>query len=653
MRGVLALILLGWSFMTVGADAPSAIPLKDFWRHSEYEQLRISPDGKHMAAIVPDEQTRALVVFDTDDRHIVGVARFSDKHQVDTFTWVNDQRLAFTISSREGRLVSPQARGELLFMRIDGKEKTGYAGGRRASLLTRTLRDGSDDLIVTDYVFGRNSEKLETMLYRVNAKTAKGQRLATAPVPNAGFLVTSDGAARVAVGGVGFQRSEVHYLDPEDGTWRMIHSEQATGVSMSPLAMHGDGSRFYAVLPADTGPHALYLIDPQGKREEVARDALTDPSDLLLSLDGREVIAVEFSAGVPRRQFLLPEHPDALLLQRLQRSFKGQWVSLANATRDGARVVFIVHSDRNSGEYYLYERATGKAAYIASTREWMDPELMSEMKPIKYTARDGRSIHGWLTLPRGVKGRNLPLIVHPHGGPHDTYDEWGYNPEVQLFASRGYAVLQPNFRGSGGFGSEFESAGYLQWGASMQDDVTDATRWAIDEGIADPDRICTYGASYGAYAAVMAVVREPDMYRCAIGFVGVYDLRTMYKRGEIRERASGVSYLETVLGTDDSDLDARSPARQTDKIKVPLAIFAGAEDRRTPPAQSALLVEQMERADKKSLVEIYHVQPGEGHGYYRTENNVTLYTKMLTFLDRHIGAKSKAGSNKRAAPKAL
>lgn len=625
----------------VWAKTAADIPVKDFWKLAEFDQIRISPDGKHLAATVPDEETRALVVFTRKDRKIVGVARFTDKRQVGAFAWVNNERLAFTMSDRDGRLVRPQPRGELLFMRIDGKEQAAYAGGNRGSLLTRTLRDGSDYVVVTDFAPSQRREQVDVILYRVNAKTAKSQRIAFSPVPNAGFVVNRDGEPRVAFGSRGYEKGEIHYYDADTKSWRKILSQEETDDQITPMEMHSDDERFYATVAEKTGPHGLYLINADGERELVARDEVANPSGLTRSLDGKEVIAVEFNATNFRRQYLLPDHADAKLLKSLSNSFPGQIVEFSNATLDGNTVVFTVRSDRNAGEFYLYERDSGKATYLASSRQWLDPELMSEMKLVSFDARDGRKIYGWLTVPKGSDGKNLPLIVNPHGGPHGPYDDWNFSMEIQLFASRGYAVLQPNFRGSGGFGREFEESGYRQWGGTMQDDVTDATLWAIKEGIADKDRVCIYGASYGAYASLMGVAKEPDLYKCAIGFVGVYDLATMYKRGDIRERDSGVDYLEEILGREESELVARSPARQVDKIKVPLVIVAGGEDRRTPPKQSEILADALEGAGKKSLLETFYVQPGEGHGFYRVENNVKLYDTFLSFFDRHIGPKAK------------
>ncbi len=644
MYRLFALALLLAAHPVAAATSAAELTLKDFWKHSEFEQIQVSPDGKYLAATVPDEDTRALVIFTRNDRKVTGVARFTDKRQVGAFAWVNNERVAFTMSDRGGRLVRPVARGELLFMRADGKDKAAYAGGRRGSLLTQTLRDGGDWVVVTDYLPSGRRNETDTVVYRVNAKTGKGQKLAFSPVPNAQILVDTEGQARIASGFLGYHKTEVHYYDLDSKNWRKIWEETEPGFTMQPLAMHGDGKRFYAQMTEKTGPDGIYLVDEKGTRELVARDEVSDPSGLIYSLDGKDVLGVVFASTMPRREWFMPDHPDAKVLQALQNSFPGQWVSFSNATDDGNLIVFTVRSDRNPGEFFMFDRKEGKAKYLASVRQWMDPELMSEMKPIQYAARDGRTIHGWLTLPKGSDGKNLPLIINPHGGPHGPYDDWGFNPEVQLFASRGYAVLQPNFRGSGGFGKEFTEIGYRQWGGTMQDDVTDATKWAIEQGIADGGRICIYGASYGAYAALMGVAKEPDLYQCAIGFVGVYDLKTMYKRGDIQESDSGVDFMEEVLGTSDSDLIARSPARLAERIKVPVVLVAGAEDRRTPPVQSELMAEGLKNAGKEELIEEFYVQKGEAHGFYRVENNEKLYSKMLAFFDRHIGPKASVAA---------
>jgi dipeptidyl aminopeptidase/acylaminoacyl peptidase len=262
------------------------------------------------------------------------------------------------------------------------------------------------------------------------------------------------------------------------------------------------------------------------------------------------------------------------------------------------------------------------------------------MEPVQLKARDGLALNGYLTRPLGQEqGKNLPLIVLVHGGPIGIRDYWEYNPEVQMFASRGYAVLQVNYRGSGGYGERFEVAGYREWGGKMQDDVTDATRWAIEQGIADPKRICIYGGSYGGYAALMGAVREPDLYQCAIGDAGVYDLRLMLSRGDTQDSRVGENYIKRIVGDDSSMLASRSPITQLDKIKAKLMLVVGGEDKRVPPVHGESVHNALE---KRGVKHEWLYERTEGHGFYDEKNVEAQYARMLAFLEANIGAKTAA-----------
>src|SRR5690606_3517088 len=252
-------------------------------------------------------------------------------------------------------------------------------------------------------------------------------------------------------------------------------------------------------------------------------------------------------------------------------------------------------------------------------------------------------VHGYVTIPRGSEGKNLPMILHPHGGPHGPRDTWAFNPEVQFLANRGYAVLQVNFRGSGGYGNAFERMGYRNWGTTMIDDMTDAVEWAIGEGIADRNRICTYGASYGGYAALQSVVREPERYRCTIGYVGVYSLPLMTRDGDIPRTESGRAYLARVLPESVGEQQAQSAAFNVDRINVPVMLVHGERDERVPMSQYRALKSALVDAGKPPEVEI--LAPKEGHGFQELGNNVRLYNAMEAFLGKHIGGNTAATAN--------
>ncbi|HNV85054.1 MAG TPA: prolyl oligopeptidase family serine peptidase, partial [Arenimonas sp.] len=279
---------------------------------------------------------------------------------------------------------------------------------------------------------------------------------------------------------------------------------------------------------------------------------------------------------------------------------------------------------------------TKDATYLASGSPDLDPDLMSNTKPVKFTARDNMPLNGLLTLPKGSDGKNLPLVINVHGGPFGEADEWGLDREVQLLANRGYAVLQVNFRGSGNHGRNFEVSGYGQWGGAMQDDLTDATKWAIAQGLANPKRICIYGASYGAYAALMGAVKEPNLYACAVGNVGVYDLAKTYTDGAA-DSNYGKARMDRWFGS--SATAANSPNKMADKIQIPVLLAAGDEDDVAPVAHSRMMNDALKRLNKPVELVIYEK---EGHGNYLMKNRLDFANRLLAFLDRNIGSGSQA-----------
>ena len=259
---------------------------------------------------------------------------------------------------------------------------------------------------------------------------------------------------------------------------------------------------------------------------------------------------------------------------------------------------------------------------------------MAEMRPVTLKARDGLPLHGYLTVPKGSDGKGLPLVVMPHGGPYGIADVWGFDAQVQMLAAAGYGVLQVNFRGSAFRGRDFAAAGARQWGRAMQDDITDATRWAVQQGIADAERICIFGGSYGGYAALMGVAREPTLYQCAVGYIGVYDLPLMYGQGDVRDERTGMAFLRDWVGARDG-LASVSPVHLADRIQVPVFLAAGGEDERAPIEHSR----RMERALRQAGVPVETLYyDTEGHGFYVDAHRVEFNERLLAFLSRHIGA---------------
>jgi dipeptidyl aminopeptidase/acylaminoacyl peptidase len=306
---------------------------------------------------------------------------------------------------------------------------------------------------------------------------------------------------------------------------------------------------------------------------------------------------------------------------------------------DGSKIIYFSSSDRDPGVYYLYDRRTQKMSELAVIKPAIEPEKMAAMKPVEFPARDGLLLHAYLTLPKGRTPKNLPLIMHPHGGPFGIRDEWAYRDEVQFYANRGYAVLQVNYRGSGGYGREFEQAGFKKWGLEMQNDLSDGVKWAIAQGIADPERVVISGASYGGYAAMAGLVFTPELYCAGINYVGVTDIELLIPR---EMQPSLMYWRDTRLGklTDSADrkrIHDTSPIYFADRLKAPLLMAYGKNDPRVHINHGFSMERALKRAGKPFEMII---EPDEGHGFRLEERSIAFYTKVDEFLRQHV---QKAG----------
>lgn len=382
----------------------------------------------------------------------------------------------------------------------------------------------------------------------------------------------------------------------------------------------------------------LYKVNfAKGTREKLL--ALGDYSVgalLTAGFDG-EPFAVYSNAPKPSIQYLDNSSEWAKLHASLMKQFAGNLVWMEEFSRDNSKVLVNVSGDRNPGQYFLMDRSKNSIAKVLDSYEGIDPSKLAPMRIVEFPTDDGLKLSAMLTLP--ISGQApYPMVVMSHGGPFGIADTWGFDADVQFLANRGYAVLQVNYRGSGGRGKSFEKSGYKQWGGKIMDDIAAGVRYTIDNGVADKERICTFGASFGGYAALMNPIRYPDLYKCAIGYVGVYDLAYMATKGDIDDTRRGRYYVETAVGTDEAKTKAESPVHNAAKLKIPVMLVHGKDDQRVPLIHYKAMSEALERQGRppESLV-----KDAEGHGFYKEANRIELYEKMEAFLDRHIGAKAK------------
>lgn len=634
----------------VGPTVAQAVELdlSPYIRKDAFTDIKLSPNGDFLAATVQQEDRTSLVVLRRSDNTITGSISLGRHNHVHDFWWVNPERVVFSAAQKLGMLDMPQLTGELLAMNADGSKKENLLGyrvesagpgtriqpkkaGFVAGYMVDTLPDDDRNIVVMVRPF---ADLPYTSAELLDVYTGRRTVLARSPVTEANFVTDAGGIVRFAYGATANNANQLYHRAGEGQEWKLLNDEDVAGRVELPLGFSVDQQVAYLSVEQTQGTNAIVALDlASGRRTELLRDPRVDPEDIIYSLDGQGVpVAAVFWDGKPHVDMLDRDHSDGRLLRSLQEAFPDAYVQITSVTTDGRLALVEVSSDTNPGDFYIFDIPAKKMDYLLSRRDWFDPETLAPSSPIQIKARDGLLLHGYLTRPRGSTGKQLPLIVHPHGGPYGIRDRWGFDRDVQMLAAAGYSVLQVNFRGSGGYGRDFRQAGAREWGRAMQDDLTDATHWAIRTGVADPRRICIYGASYGAYAALTGVAKEPELYRCAAGNVGVYDLPMMQQEDARNSRTLGLWSKDWV--GERSTLAAVSPVNMAGRIKVPVFLAAGGEDEIAPIGHT----ESMERKLKAAGVPVEAVYyRTEGHGYYKEENQRDYYTKLLAFFSRHLG----------------
>lgn len=634
MRIIRSLVLSFAMLIPAVSAQAREVPVGDFFREAEFSSVSLSPKGDYIAVSVPKADRTVLAAFQIDGMKPVGVWDYGENLHIDRVRWVNDERFFMYVTRKVGKFDFRVGTPDVYASNVDGTQRTDIPNGGTYQIVD-ILRDDPGNILVSRSIDS-------AFLSKMRVRDGDVRTVATAPIAHGTFLVGHDGEVRYAFGQE--ENNETVTLRRDGSSWTEVHSAPMGEGKRVPLAMMADDKHAIVEVSVEGEPARLMKVDPETGRESVlSSNPNVEAERLLFSSDERELLAVAYGDGFPKYDFVNPEHPESKVYAGLINAFPDRAVSFRGISDDGRYVLVAAYSDIDPGSYYLYDSKNGSAKFLLSARSWINPDEMSPMKPFSFTARDGTKVHGYITIPRFSGGKDLPLILHPHGGPHGPRDNWGFNPEVQFLANRGYAVLQVNFRGSGGYGNAFERLGYRNWGTTMIDDMTDAVRWVVGQGIADEERICTYGASYGGYAALQTVVREPDMYKCTIGYVGVYSLPLMFKDGDIPDHESGRNFLNRVMPATLAEQQAQSPAYNADRINIPVMLVQGEKDQRVPMSQYRALRDAL--ADSGKPAEITIVEEKEGHGFYDFNNQVDLYTRMEAFLDKYLGMQATAAVN--------
>ena len=643
--------LAGLLALCCGAAAAEPPPVTSFTNFPKFESMKISPNGTYLAFTRHTTEHEVMTVLRLSDLKPTTQSHFGDRIDIASFVWANDSRLLISPTRRFPGLVAFKApTGEIIGLDADGKDAEllfGYAAGKMqtgtrveqrqstfapARVLARLPGSPAEILIQT---YGYSYEGDFNSVYRMNVGTGLLRKVAGSPIRDGEFWTNLAHQVTLVSGSNKDGNNQVYFRPTEGSDWKLMSDTAMDAGLLWPVGPTTDDGEFFALDNRDASTYGVYAWTPGKDAQRLLfRHPEVDTVTIGVDPKGRPW-AFAYDDHFPRYWYPDAEHPLAQFHQWLATTFPDHEISVTSQTDDLKFAVVRVSAPRTPGIYFVVDILNRKFLHQLQSRPDLKAAQLAAVEPFEFNARDGMKIRGYLTMPNSPQQKNLPMIVLVHGGPHGIYDSYGFNWETQLFASRGYAVLQMNYRGSGGRGRDFESAGYGKWGREMQDDVTDGVRWAIADGVADAKRICIYGGSYGAYSALTGVFREPDIFRCAVGMAGVYDLPLMFEKGDIQTLRSGIRYMRLAVGTDETELRRRSPVYNADKIRVPVLLLHGKIDERAPYEHAKRMRDALQKAGNPPE---WSTKWGEGHGFFDEANRAAAYELMLKFFEKHLGA---------------
>jgi dipeptidyl aminopeptidase/acylaminoacyl peptidase len=638
------------------ASAPastSSYSIEDFFKNPKFTKATLSPDGSSLALLLSDNQDRLmLAVMDLATLVPKVLVHYTDA-DINNYHWVNSNRLVYDLTDSKKGVGDTYVAPGLFAINKDGSQARQLVERSTAFVRSTSIAkiqpwntffsdvnhaENSDEIFVTQvtnpYTTGRHSYNL----IRLNTVTAQATSI-NRPGEVGQWLIDKQGVPRVAMT---FEKNlaAVHYKDSASDSWKkLIEFDSYTGAGFTPLFLAPDGT---LLVTAQNGQdtRSVYRYDIEKKQMDTAPLVTLKGYDfsgsIIFSMKQNKLLGVQYETDAEGTFWLDPA------MQKIQQKIDAALPATVNhisvAEKNATDVVLVQSfSDTDPGAWYLYHIKTETLDKLGAARPNIKAADMAYKDPVKYTARDGLSIPAYLTLPKG-KNKNLPMVVLVHGGPYVRGVHWRWDQDAQFLASRGYAVLEPEFRGSTGYGSKHFKAGWKQWGLAMQDDIADGTRWAIAQGYADPKRICIAGASYGGYATLMGLIKDPDLYQCGINWVGVTDINLLYdvSWSDLNENWEkyGMPVLVADQEKDAAQIKATSPLLLAERIKQPLLLAYGGSDRRVPIVHGNKFYSAIKNSNPK-VEWIEYTE--EGHGWDLLKNKVDFWGRVEKFLDQNIG----------------
>lgn len=628
-----------------------AVTPADFAKDYQYHEAKMSPDGKHIGLILVHEGKRRLAVVDAKTFAPVGGADFGDKQEVGQFFWANNERLVIKIYEHEPWQKEPAFYGELYAVNYDGKRGKiiyGYSAGdkqtgtklkKQESVdgwadIVSLLDDDEKHILISSTPWSRDGSRVPTV-HKLNIYNGKMSGIvASGPVTFADFLADDNGKVRIAVGRNSDDETRV-FVHSEEEEWTALDID-SFGESFYPMAMDKSNKHLYVADNLNQDKTGIFKINLEtGKREHIYTDEKVDIAEVEFNSDMSGVYAVRLESDYPNYVVFNTETEEGALFKELLKTFQGYRISIRSSDDENNLWIIQASNDVSAGSFYLYNKKTNKFNLLFNNYTHVSPDKLSQSIPVSFKASDGVDLHGFITYPNGIpETQNVPLVTLVHGGPHGPRDYWTFDSRVQMLAAQGYAVLRVNFRGSGGYGTEYLESGYKQWGDRIQQDIIEGTKWVIAQGGIEQSKVCIMGGSFGGYSAVQSAILAPQLFKCVVATAGVYNLPALFEEGNIANRLLfGQSYLEKALGTDMKQLESYSPIFNLEKLKAPVLISHGTKDRQAPFEQAVELKDKLESLGK---AHVWNPVNAETHGFYGEANRTAYFEKVAGFLAEHL-----------------
>ena len=622
---------------------------EDLFDFPKFTNTKISPDGNHLAVSALVNNKMTLVFLERKTMKMVGAAKFSGNLEVGHYHWVNNERVVINIVERFPWLEQPVSYGELYAVNLNGSKNKMIYGYRSGEMQTGShikkkeatkgwaeiidiLPEDKKHILISSTPMSDTGERLASV-FKLNVYTGRiKNKLGKSPVPRARFITDELGNLRALAGISSYKETQLYVR--KEAEWHKVPTGKV-GKNVNPLSISTSGEYLYTIDDHNQDLTGIFKLNLEDfSYQSVFTDKKVDVSHVEMTTNGRSAYGVKLDDGYPSYVILDKKVEEAKIFKDLLKSFPYSEVSITSKSENGKFYIVKASSDIDPGNLYLYDQKKNKLQFLFKYKPKFKSSDFTQVEPIQLKSSDGKLINGYFTQASTTKkGEVAPVVVLVHGGPHGPRDLWQFSSEIQYLALNGYSVLQVNYRGSGGYGSNFESAGYRVWGTKIQQDIADAYHWLVKQKKAQANNVCIMGGSFGAYSAVQSATIYPELYKCAIGNAGIYDLELMFEEGDIRKHNLGLTYLKEVLGTDKELLRSMSPIHYVDKIKIPLLLAHGRDDERAPIEH----VERLKQAlDQKGKAYEWFVIDKEGHGFYNPENRKAYMKKVVEFLDKHL-----------------